>query len=468
MTELSERPGNVGGDGAALFLLVPAVLFACADYRFSVGGKGFFTLSPFELLTYMLLLPVVWAGVMASPKPPEPARQPGTVSVLLYTAWVLIAALSYRIASIEVGDGAQTISSAYPYQMDLKALVPAVVTYLAISSFVQSKWDLRLLVGVWFVGATANAILAIVQYFTGGPHPVPLADIALEKLNWSGEVTEVVVSGFYGHPNTFAQVMIPWFVVAGVRSLSGRIHLSRIGWLVMAALLGAALFGTASKGALAWSLCGIALALVLAKRPRFRRMWLLVGAWFSIIVLLYGGGLLIALHEGVTALATLGSRVELSVAAYHLFVEHPVQAIVGGGLVHWPDYVAQWSIWQFYDAHNVYLNQMLRYGLIGLSLYAAFLFSMLNRCLRVRGGDTLARYSYVGALFAMMGSYVFEPSFATITQKFQLLFVAAVLTAINRITDDAKESPRESPIRLPIASTAAGERSSRAKCDSRP
>jgi len=168
-------------------------------------------------------------------------------------------------------------------------------------------------------------------------------------------------------------------------------------------------------------------------------MWLVIGAWCTIIVALYVGGILVALLEGVTALATLGGRIELAAATYHLLLEHPVNALVGGGLAYWPQYVAEWSLWQWVDAHNVYLNQVLEFGLVGLAFFVGFLVLLLRESLRMRNVDVVARYSYVGALFAMTGSYCFEPSFATPSQKFQLLFVAALLAGTNRVTSDTRK-----------------------------
>jgi len=159
-----------------------------------------------------------------------------------------MAAIAYPVASVEVGDGVQAVTSSYPLQLDFKALVPSVVTYLAVVFFVRSRTDLRLLVGAWYVGAGLNATLALVQYLTGGPHPVPLSDIAREKLNWSGDVTDVLVSGFFSHPNSFAQVVIPWFVIAVVKALTGRLTPGRVAWWVMAVALGAALSATESRG----------------------------------------------------------------------------------------------------------------------------------------------------------------------------------------------------------------------------
>src|SRR5205823_1725223 len=125
-------------------------------------------------------------------------------------------------------------------------------------------------------------------------------------------------------------------------------------------------------------------------------------------------------------LATLGGRLELSVAAFHLLIEHPFHAVVGGGLAYWPEYVRQWSVWQWVDAHNVYINQVLSYGLVGLVLFASMIVSLLREALRIPCAGWI-HFACLGALFAMTGSYFFEPSFVSVTQKFQFLFVAALL-----------------------------------------
>src|SRR5439155_9274773 len=129
-------PHEGNGDPSALLLLVPAVLFACADYRFSIGGKGVLTISAFELFAYLLLPSVVWARIKSRASSHLPA-QTETRFLLWYVAWVLVAALCRHVTTIEVGEGVQVVSSAYPYQMDLKALVPAAVTFLALESFVR-------------------------------------------------------------------------------------------------------------------------------------------------------------------------------------------------------------------------------------------------------------------------------------------------------------------------------------------
>jgi O-antigen ligase len=132
-----------------------------------------------------------------------------------------------------------------------------------------------------------------------------------------------------------------------------------------------------------------------------------------------------------------------------------MHAIFGGGLAFWPDYVVQWSAFQWVDAHNVYLNQLLMYGLVGVGLFAAILLSLLRSSI---GTPNIApaTYSYVGALFAMTGSYVLEPSFASTTQKFQLLFLAALLLGDLRARTTISRKAHSAPMAATFSQTREG------------
>jgi hypothetical protein len=415
------------------FVLCCLVFFACNDIRVSVGGKGVFTLSLFELWAYLLFLPMYMlvlpiAGRHQFKKQHELIFGSPTKWLSLYLLWGLFAAGFFW------GDPKYTI------QIDYKKLLPSAIAYIGILLLAaDDRRKINLIQITWFIAGLINVAVALSQYFFSVPYFVRYSDDAAGKLDLTGEVAKRLVIGFGSSPNMFAQIIMPWFIVAAIVWLTSKklVTINSLLWFLLSILFGFVLFTTASKGALLWSTAGIGVGVAMTKWNKLRSsLWFIVLA-FNIIV---GINALAVYHLKSSvgdSLGTIQSRIDLVIACWHLLIAHPLNAIIGGGLKYWDQYAYYWTAWPFYDAHNVYLNQILMYGLIGVFLFSAFILSCIRRGLRkldyVQGG-LLTPFPYIGAVFAMAGEYWFEPSFKDAIQKYQLLFVLAMLLVVRKLT----------------------------------
>jgi O-antigen ligase len=189
---------------------------------------------------------------------------------------------------------------------------------------------------------------------------------------------------------------------------------------------------TASKGALVWSLAGIFVGVASARHEKFRNLGLISIPWIVLVAGINFAAVLVLEWFDVTSLRTLLARIEFLIASANIFADHPIRAVFGGGIRYWSKYSYLLASYDYPNAHNVYLNQILMYGLVGFFLFFLFFVSVVGRS--VSGKDEVrglfSPYPYIGAIFALTGSYFFEPSFSNIVQKFQFLFLLSVLMSL--------------------------------------
>jgi hypothetical protein len=409
------------------------VLFACNDIRVSIGGKGVFTLSLFELSAYLLLLTMCMFVLPIGSshqfkKQHDLIFDSPTKWLTFYLLWTLFAAAFYS------GDKTHTI------QMDFKYLVPSAIAYIGLLLLADDRRTTHLIHITWFTAGLINAAVALSQYFFEFPYFIRYSDEAAGKLDLlTGEVARPLVIGLGSSSNMLAQIVMPWFIVATVVWLTKKnlVTINSLLWLLLSILFGFVLFTTHSKGALLWSTAGIGVGVAMTKWNKLRSSLWLVLLVVAIVAAING----LAAHGSEPSpgktFETMQSRIDFIIACWHLLIAHPLNAIIGGGLKYWDQYAYRWATWQFYDAHNVYLNQILMYGLIGVFLFSGFILSCIRRGLRkldyVEEG-LLSPFPYIGAVFGMIGEYWFEPSFKDPIQKYQLLFVLAMLLVVRKLT----------------------------------
>ncbi|MEI9475381.1 MAG: O-antigen ligase family protein [Deltaproteobacteria bacterium] len=427
------------------FFLCCLVLFACNDIRVSVGGKGIFTLSLFESWAYLLLLPMYMLVLPIArhyqfKKQHELVFDSPTKLLSLYLLWGLFAAAYFW------GDPKYTI------QIDYKKLLPGAIAYIGILLLAaDDRRKLSVIQMAWFAAGLINVAVAFSQYFFSVAYFIEYSDNAARKLDLTGEVAQRLVVGFGTSANVFAQIIMPWFVVAAIVWLARKkfLTIKSLAWFLLSVLFGFVLFATASKGALVWSTAGIGLGVAMTKWNKLRSsLWFVLLA-VTIIAAINGLAVYFKPAPG-DSLGTIQSRIDLVMACWRLVIAHPISAIIGGGLKYWDQYAYRWTNWPFYDAHNVYLNQILMYGLIGLFLFGAFIWSCIRRGLRkldnIQDG-LLSPFPYIGAVFAVAGEYWFEPSFKDAMQKYQLFFVLAMLLVVSRLAhskSDGRSYQKES------------------------
>lgn len=413
---------------AFLFLLL-FIVSSAVDLRFSAGGKGFFTLSNFELCGYMLILSLAVSACVHSFSRDAVASLSDSLHrwLLLYFFWGIFAAL---LAKGEVGKF---------MIIDLKKLLPAIIGYFSIILMITSYKKANLLIAAWICAGMVNVALALSQFFLGGPHPVKPGQNALEKLDIGGDVASSLVTGFFSHPNLFSQIIIPYFVVFTTAwLLSDKLFsMKSVKFFILSIVFGFVLLLTNAKGAILWSVIAIVTGVAMSKWKKLRTLFFFTCSWLICVIGINSLALLLVLNiVEYDALRTLFSRILFILTSFNIFTDHPSNFLFGGGMRFWPEYASIWANWNYPNAHNVYLNQMLFYGAIGLGLLVSFVLAHVKRGLTALGNNIdplLSPWPYLAAVFAFGGSYFFEPSFGDPIQKFQLFFVLAMSFVLPRV-----------------------------------
>lgn len=413
----------------AFFFLMLFIFSSFIDLRFAIFGKGLLSLSNFELCSYLSVLTLIASAYMHSFLDSHLLILSESIHrwLISYLIWGIIAAFIAR------GDVGKSML------IDLKLMLPGVIAYCSIILMMTSNNKAKLLIAVWTCAGLVNVLLALSQYFFGGPHPVKLAQIALEKLDIGGATTSILVTGFFSHPNSFSQIIIPYCVVfTSSWLLSDKLVSSKsLKLFFLGGLFGFVLILSSAKGAILWSFIAIIMSVMLSRWRKLRSTLFFIIFWLFCVVGINSVALLLVFNLlEYDALRTLFSRIQFIVASINIFIDHPMNAIFGGGMRFWPEYSAIWSDWDFFNAHNVYLNQMLLYGFIGLFLLVFFVIGHVRRgitCAISSVDPLISPLPYISAIFAMTGSYFFEPSFNDPIQKFQLLFLLATVFVLSKV-----------------------------------
>lgn len=419
---LSDKRVEMPIQKLTFFFLILFMICSFVDMNFSLGGKGFFSVSEFELCSYLLMLALVATACMQS----FPA---GAVAALfgnahrwlhLYLIWGVIAVILVR------GDAGKDML------IDLKKVLPCMVGYFGIILMATSYKKAKALLVAWIAAGMVNVLLAFSQFFLGGPHPVKAGENALEKLDIGGKLARNLVTGFFSHPNLFSQIIISYFVVFTTAWLiSDKLFSPKsLRFLTLGAVFGCVLLLTLAKGAILWSFIAIVMGVSMARWDKLRSRFFFVSFWILCIAAINSIALLLVFDiVQYDSLRTLFSRIQFIIAAFNIFLDHPLNAVIGGGMRYWVEYSAIWAVWEYPNAHNVYVNQMLSYGIIGLVLFFSFLVAHVKRGMSAplnSADPIMSPLPYLAAVFALTGSYFFEPSFVEPTQKFQLFFLLAM------------------------------------------
>jgi hypothetical protein len=406
------------------YFLFLVLLSAFADIRFSIGGGRILTLSPFELTSYILfVLAVFYLFVSYDKVIPDLKNKLPQKCLLFYCAWCSLVALFF------IRDPKKIVF------MDLKKLLPSVFVFLVISIAFHKKAEIKLLLKAWLAVGFVNSFLAISQFLTNGPYPIKLSDNALDKIDITGDVTGKLVTGFFNHPNQFAQIIIPYFVVLTLICFNQRksFKSSFLMPFIFSVFFGFILFISKAKGAILWSLLGIALGASIVKWPRLRSIKFFVSTLFITILAINCFAIYFVDRLEISALRTLFCRIEFIIVSYNIFIDHPVHALLGGGINFWEEYSSIFATWDFFNAHNVYLNQILMYGLVGFVLLSIYVLVVIKGGFdHVSSAGAYSTSPYIGAVYALIGNYFFEPSFADPIQKYQLFFMLCLITAFSR------------------------------------
>lgn len=297
----------------------------------------------------------------------------------------------------------------------------------------------------WYFGDNHRRRLAAVFYVGGACLTSVYAIIALA--HGSGLAVEGVVriSGTFPHPNDLALYLVRVVPFAVALAIAYRARFD-YRWLATAAICGAALLLTFSRGALVGA--GIAVVLV-AWWGRRRRL----SAALGVAAVAVGGLLTLTAGSRILSLFSGGSgsaRVEIWRSALAMERDHP---IFGVGLDQFlyqyaPRYVAPaaWDERFTSHPHNLILDVWLRLGIMGLVVAAAYVvvvFRGARRAIRQRSCLGLAALGALvaGAIHGMVDNGYFLPGLAL-----AFWFLTALLE-LEAMGSEARKSATESVVR---------------------
>ncbi len=417
----ARQPGTLATLAANLDLCVLLCLLM-ADVRvFNGSAVASFTL--FELFVWGYCAPVVVSYVWIQGRS-LPARCLGFMVPLgLYMAWLLA-----------VSGLAIVFRSDTEVLQNTKNIIPALVLVAFLFIRIRDIKPVILLCNMYVIYAVLSCVVAFCQFKFGAPYFRELIVGTEYKLDISGDTIGSPIVGFTGHPNAFAMAILPAVALA-VLKLHAEI---RNGWRVrpitiaVAALLCAGMALSQARGATVFTLAAIAFFVSpLGRTRQFPIKFAWVAGLIACIVV-YG------FHEmrsgEAPGAATIETRVLLWQTSFDAMASDAYVFLFGDGV----KFVSQWSWkisgWEFPDAHNGWIDQMLFFGVPAVVLYLSIwwrFYSIVEAPAAHRPAtDRILLDAIRVTVMALMGDYFFEPVANVVFPVSQLFLFMALAVRV--------------------------------------
>lgn len=291
-----------------------------------------------------------------------------------------------------------------------------------------------------------------------------------ENFNPEGATSSVVGSQFrsagpIGEPNRYAQVLVVLLPLAALRFRRERSRTLRWLALVSAALICGGMMLTFSRGAM---LTAVVIFALLVYVRFIRPLHMVVAALalsFLVLALEPQAVLRFASLEGAKNLlagrttsfsynqptqgqtgaldGSIAKRYELSLAAWHVFLDHPV---LGVGPGHFAEYysipygnrVGLVELWKKYRGHNLYFETLAETGILGLASFLAIIVAIMaglwQAWRRLQYQDAELADTAI-AFFLCLVAYLISAIFAHLSyQRFFWLLMALCSATIHILT----------------------------------
>ncbi len=408
-----------------VWLVALFVIAAGIDVRASDLGLGGPASNPLEILMLAGLALLLADTVIYQRQPYEIVRAGWSSSPFLvgYAMWAVVAGV---IGLTKLG-----ISF-----FVLRNLFPAFMFFFIMSFAQRQVRDVRFLLVVFIASSLPNIALGLSQYVFQGPFPVKLNAASAIKLDIDGSYVTAAVSGLFNHPNGLSIFLLPVFLAAsglfllrGTRSKAVRMFAAFVA--ISAAVL---LFLTKAKGAWAWGVVGLAVLFAPSVLLRFRRAWVL---HVAMLVLGIATVTMVSL-EFVSTTKTMATRIRLWESTWYAIQNSGFSALFGS---------AQFDVWsasaklsdlQYSNAHNVFLNQVVYFGIPAAVLYIGAFFWAIRRAQEAFSAaedDQVRQVARIclAVLLAVAGQYFFEPAAEASGLALQCFFFMGMAAAAARM-----------------------------------
>ena len=441
----------------AVALLWSNALVVTAD---RIGAPELFALGPHLVLGALVIarLFVHERGVVATP---------AFCALLVHGAALLISALG-ALDQTPIPDRTETF------------LVEGPILWFIVINAVDGRRAVERALTALVVAAGLLGCLSVVQYATSSTDEyLGLAQVSEEQelILESEEPRASRLSGSIGEKNRYAQILLMVVPLAAALAHRRRVRQSAV-LLVSAGLCIAGIALTASRGATV----GVLLALVAMVALRVVTLRsLAVLAVFAALALTLLPGYRARVLETIEAAqaddtseldGSAQSRLTSNLAAFNMFVDHPVIGVGTAGYpMQYESYAERIGLNvrdQERQPHNLYLGLAAETGLIGITTFAA-VFGLVLRRLYVawqgarRRDPALADLAagWIAAILAYLVSGVF---LHLAFERYLWLFLALadatarMILRSNRAaeveqeaTEDAETAPPTTPVALPVA-----------------
>lgn len=389
--------------GVPRFLLVCLfVLAAGIDIRTRDLGLGGPASNPLEVMCLVALGFLMADSVVLNRTPLRIAQDSWLANpfLVMYGLWALLAAVT---GLVKLGLSFFVFRNLFPAFMFFSLLVYGT----------RSAKACRILLIVFLIASLPNIALGISQYFFNRPYPMPLNVASALKMDIDGSFVRETVAGLFNHPNGLSVFLMPVFLTAfGLALTPGTPSLrARLCYLFMATISAIVLYLTRAKGAWAWMVFGVLILWLPASMLRLR------GAWVGVVVAALSGIAALTLYSlwSGGSLKTMQTRVYLWESAWYALSHDLFVAVFGSGQADVWFASARLADLQYANAHNVFLNQAVYFGIPAMALYLAMFGYAIRNAQHAFYCSTQPQTKQssricLAVLPAIAGQYFFEPS----------------------------------------------------------
>jgi len=404
------------------------VFVTTGDYRLRFDIAGLPSFTPTEILTYsMVALHAGRAGFNNSLW-----KEELTVSfvenrgVFLYFGWAAIASIVGLL-----------VRSSYGLQM-FKDLLPSLFIYFFVVRYVSDLQRIKTLLIVYIVGLFINLSFATSQIFFNAPRPVEMSEAANLKMDFSGVVANNIPTGLMAHPNGLAMLLLPAIILV-ITALIFRLYTGKIFNLLLVLFLTILIFVLAyahTKGVYAWIIIGMLLLFVY----NYLRRWRFITSIFILVSVITG----IIYYSYVTSMAesstlsTIVDRMNLLLVALDIISTDYFVRFFGNAFDTMLQNSSAYSNFEYQNAHNLILNQIIFYGIPACGFYLWFFWATVWRLsilhsITDKHFKALASFLFA-SLIALFGEYFFEPANEGVVLQAHFFILVALATVVSKIS----------------------------------
>lgn len=431
------HPGQRTDGGAEfglpyLSLAVVVVLVSTIDLVVVAQGQAPLTIWLLEILAWIVFATILVNELTLGRLDMLRDGWSGLPELHGYLAWAILSvaiALGWYLSGATVGK--------------LKNILPGVLIFHILLRSIRTRRQAEVVVQLYIVGLAANAIFGILQYLTDAFYLVAPLDDNAWKADYEGNFVLTTANGLQTTPNNLASILLPGIVIIG----SYIYYRPSINWkgfirVALFVILMSGLYVSQSKGGIVW--CAVGLMVVwIPVRRHLLLLSIIIPIVVSLSITAYG---LLWSDAGGLDTSTTIVRVVLWLTAWEIISQYNQVAFFGNGI----DLMRYWTnavgAWNFPNAHNTWVNQIILFGWPGLALYIAMwcrvLRALASGCVVARGEEEPMLRGILGALVGLAGMYVFEPREDGVSHVAQLFILFGLAIAVTRAMGYGRSAPR--------------------------